>query len=123
MIIGGLLVMNILRMILVGIVALSVSVLPMAGGVASMASASTESSQQVLTGTSDHEMSECCPGHSKPDYEADCAVSCAINCFVFVAASRSVVIVSHPTGVRVALTADQRYHDALPALPFRPPRG
>jgi hypothetical protein len=124
MVVGGLLAMNILRMILVGVVALSVSVLPMAGGVAAMVSDSTASSQQISADASDHEMSECCPGQSKPGHmsQPDCAASCALNCFVFMATSRSVLITSFATPVRVALSANQRYPDAPPALPFRPPR-
>ena len=123
--IARLFAVKIIRMILVGVVALSVSVLPIAGSAARMASETgLPPSQHASAETAANAKSECCPGHSKPGdvSKDDCAASCALGCFGFVGGVRSVLIIFHSTPRRMAMAADDLYSGAPPTPPFRPPR-
>jgi hypothetical protein len=112
--------MGIGRTILALLVALSVAMLPAAGG-AGISSKSPEPADMSMT----DDMSDCCPHKTNPCEKAmdDCATmaTCALKCFSFAGTSSMIVFPS--TSARVTLSfAGNPFSSQTGSPPFRPPR-
>ena len=106
--------MAVARTFLALLVALSVAILPAAGGAAVV--------QKTVDASISEPMHDCCPGHD--DKAMDCAsmAACALKCFSF--SGGSVTELLFP--LKLASQKPPRVRDAGPSQagtpPFRPPR-
>jgi hypothetical protein len=111
--------MNIGRTILALLIALSVAILPAAGGVG----LSSKSPAQEDMSMSD--MHDCCPHKANPcDKADDCGTmaTCALKCFSF-AGTPSSIFVFPPTFAKMtASLAVNPFSSQTGTPPFRPPR-
>jgi hypothetical protein len=107
--------MAVARILLALLVALSVAMLPAAGGAAMV--------QKPAETSVSEPMHDCCPGHT--DQAMDCAsmAGCALKCFSFsgyvVSELGAPLMLARVLPVR----ASQAVHSRAVAPPFRPPRG
>ena len=107
------------RIILALLIALSVAVLPAAGGIAAVAK-STEMAEAAAMDDMD-----CCPHTANPCDKATnaaCMAMCALNCFtVYGSAASAVVFPVHQARLSPALGTNP-FNSRTGTPPFRPPR-
>jgi hypothetical protein len=112
--------MSIGRTILALLIALSVAILPAAGG----AGLSFKSSAQAdMSMTED--MLDCCPHKANPcDKGDDCGTmaTCALKCFSFVGTLSSIIIFPSTFAKVTASSAVNPFSSQTGTPPFRPPR-
>jgi hypothetical protein len=112
--------MKVVRIVLALLVALSVAVLPAAGGVGAVAK-STE-----MADTAAMDDMDCCPHKANPCDKAmdGCSsmATCVLKCFTFSGTAASTVIfASHGAQLSPAFGAN-RFNSQTGSPPFRPPR-
>src|SRR4051794_2211872 len=106
--------MPVARTFLAFLIALSVAILPAAGGAAMV----QKSAEISVSGP----MHDCCPGQT--DQAMDCAsmAGCALKCFGFSGPMVSELGVPAMLARALPLPASQAVHSRAAAPPFRPPR-
>lgn len=113
--------MSIHRSILALLIALSVAMLPAAGG-AGMKSKSPERSDM----SSLEDMLDCCPHKANPCDQTvdDCRAmaSCALKCFSFAGTSSSIIAFPSAFATMTASFAGNSFSSHRGSPPFRPPR-
>ncbi len=119
--------MNVGRTILAFLIALSVALLPAAGGAGMNAKSSEPAGMSVILGISVMEdMPDCCPHKANPCEKAmdDCAAmaTCALKCFSFAVASSSIIVFPSPFASMMIPLAANPFSSQTGSPPFRPPR-
>jgi hypothetical protein len=113
--------MNIGRTILALLIALSVAMLPAAGG-AGVGTKLPEPADMSMA----EDMHDCCPHKADPCDKAvdDCGTmaTCALKCFSFAGASSSIIVFPSAFAKMTALFAGNPYSSQTGSPPFRPPR-
>jgi hypothetical protein len=112
--------MKVARVLFALLIALSVAVLPAAGGVAAVVK-STEMADVAAMDDMD-----CCPHKANPcDTAADraaCMAMCALNCFSFGGATVSTIIFPLHRARLTPAVATNPFNSRTGSPPFRPPR-
>jgi len=111
--------MSIARTILVLLIALSVALLPTAGG-AGLASKSADTIEMSAM-----EGMDCCPHNANPcDRMGGCTsmATCALHCFTFAVSSAPLLFVGLTLAGKMPVLEDCNVHSQSGCPPFRPPR-
>jgi hypothetical protein len=111
--------MRIGRTILALLVALSVAMLPAAGG-AGVSPKSPEPADMSMT----DDMSDCCPHKANPCEKAmdDCMATCVLKCFNFAGTLSSIIVLPSVCAKMAAFFANNSFSSQTGSPPFRPPR-
>jgi hypothetical protein len=111
--------MRIGRTILALLIALSVAMLPAAGG-AGVSSKSPERADMSMM----EEMHDCCPPKANPCDKADCGTmaTCALKCFSFAGTSSSMIVFPSIFAKMTGSFAASPFSSQTSSPPFRPPR-
>ena len=113
--------MGIGRTILAVLIALSVAMLPAAGGVG-VSGKSPEPADMSMT----EDMTDCCPHKANPCEKAmdDCAAmaTCVLKCFSFVGTLSSIIVFPSAGAKMAAFFANNPFSSQTSSPPFRPPR-
>jgi hypothetical protein len=109
------------RTILAVLIALSVAVLPGAGG-AGVSAKSPEPADMSMM----EDMTDCCPHKANPCEKAmdDCAAmaSCVLKCFSFAGTFSSIIVFPSACAKMAAFFAGNPFSSQTGSPPFRPPR-
>ena len=112
--------MRVSRIVLALLIALSVAVLPAAGGVAAVAKSAE------MAGTAAIDDMDCCPHTPNPCDKAmdraSCMATCALKCFTFGGAAESTVFFSSQQARLCPASATNPFNSRTGSPPFRPPR-
>jgi hypothetical protein len=112
--------MDIGRTILAVLIALSVAILPAAGG-AGVSGKSPEPADMSMTDDMD-----CCPHKANPCEKAmdDCAAmaTCVLKCFSFVGTLSSTIVFPSACAKMATFFANNSFSSQTSSPPFRPPR-
>jgi len=106
--------MRFARTLIAVLVALSVAMLPAAGGLAMV-------QKQTETAVSEP-MHDCCPGQQDKAMDCGSMAGCALKCFSFAPGLIAELLVPVSFASAVPLGANRSVPSQPGALPFRPPR-
>ena len=112
--------MRIGRTILAIIIALSVAILPPAGGVGVSAKSPEPADMSMM-----EDMTDCCPHKANPCEKADdCGTmaTCALKCFSFAGTPSSIFVFPSTFAKMTASLAVNPFSSQTGTPPFRPPR-
>jgi hypothetical protein len=113
--------MNIGRIVLALLIALSVGMLPAASGAGLNVKPAESAGMSAM-----QEMPDCCPHKANPCGKAmdDCGAmaTCALKCFSFAGTSSSIIVFASVFARMTALFATNAFSAQTGSPPFRPPR-
>src|SRR5262249_16951015 len=114
--------MNIGRIVLALLIALSVGMLPAASGAGLNVKPAEPAGMSAM-----QDMSDCCPDKADPCGKAmdhcGAMATCALKCFSFADTSFSIIIFASPFAKMTASFATNPFSALTSSPPFRPPRG